>query len=314
MGMSASVLLAIPFALLAIVLLLCFVGCDFPLGQLPEPKPFTEYSSKILAEPTLVAYWPLDEATGSVAADHKNNHDGEYLSRVFPADPVRRSAATPASGPVLNLGQDGLLEGDRVSPFDATSPRTTSIEVNGGYVSVPFDPALNPTQADGFTIEAWVRVEWSATDTVALRVVMVSFDTAGGGANGYALLASPDDTPGQEGQYNWQAQVGAGTSITVVNGPHVTFDATTHLVLTYDPNAPPGPTLTLFVDAQPHSVQTDYQASTQSRLFIGAGAPFLPEPRFPWVGRLQCIAVYTGALAHEQVNKHALFGAGQDAS
>jgi hypothetical protein len=111
MGMSASVLLAIPFALFAIVLLLCFVGCDFHPGT--DPTPFNTYTDSILAEPTLVAYWPLGEAAGeTIALELKGARNGTYLSQVFPADPVLRSAATPATGPVLNLGQDGIVAGD----------------------------------------------------------------------------------------------------------------------------------------------------------------------------------------------------------
>jgi Concanavalin A-like lectin/glucanases superfamily len=294
--MSASVVVAIPFVLFAIVLLLCFVGCNFEVP--PTATSFTNYTHSILNEPTLVAYWPLGEAAGeTIALELKGGRSGAYLSRVFPDDPSIPSAAAPGT---LILGQPGIVAGDTVPPHDASSARTTCIEVNGGYVSVPFDAALNPPKADGFTIEAWVRVGWSASDTAAHRVIMASLDTAGGVNKGYVLSASPDNI--------WQGSVLTGGGQTVASGPEVIFDATSHLVLTYD-----GALLRLFVNGtQSIAIATDYQASTQSSLFIGAGGTQLPEPRAPWVGKIQCVALYKGALSLDQVREHALHGNGVD--
>jgi hypothetical protein len=300
--MSASVLVAIPLVLFAIVLLLCFVGCD-QLFQLDHLKPpFRRYTDVIRSEPKLVAYWSLGEPAGSTTAvDLKGGRNGTYLSQPFPDDPSLLSAAAPG---MLALGQAGIVPGDTVPPHDDTSPATTCIEVNGGYVSVPFDSALNPSKADGFTIEAWVRVGWTRADTAALRVIMASIDAAGGINKGYALLASAANT--------WQGLVlTGGTVVAFADGPEVILDATSHLVLTYD-----GSFLRLFVNGN-HSTSTattDYQASTESRLFIGAGGPQLPEPRNPWVGKIQCVALYKGALSAERIAKHAIFGNGGDAS
>jgi hypothetical protein len=300
MGMSASLLVAIPFVLFAIVLLLGFVGCDFlfQLDHISELPAFTRYTDTILAEPTIVAYWSLGEAPGETTAVDKLGRNGTYLSQVLPDDPAFPSAAAPGT---LVLGQPGIVQGDTVPPHDQNSARTTCIEVNGGYVSVPFDPALNPTKAEGFTLEAWVRVGWSTGDTAANRVIMTSFDAAGG-FHGYVLLANPDNI--------WQGVVGTGAGLTLTSGPEVIFDATSHLVLTYD-----GGVLRLFVNgSQTTSAVTDYQPSTQSTVFIGAGRPDLPEPRAPWVGKIQCVALYKGALSSEQVAKHFGFGNGADMS
>jgi hypothetical protein len=299
--MSASLLVAVPLALLAIVFLSCFVGCDtvFGLSTLPDPPPpFTTYTPSILAEPTLVAYWSLGEPAGAtIAVDLKGGRNGTYLSQVFPDDPSLPSAAAPG---VLMLGQPGIVAGDTVPPYDDAAARATCIEVNGGYVSVDFDPALNPTKADGFTIEAWVHVGWSATDPAVTRGIVVAFDQVGG-SKGFALFASSNN--------QWQAFVGNGPGGTIANGPDVLFfDTTNYLVVTYD-----GSLLRLFVNgSQTTSVTTDYQPSTQSKLFIGAGGTHLPEPRFPWVGTIQCVALYKGALSPEQVGMHNLHGTGHD--
>lgn len=90
--MSASLLVAVPFALFGIVLLLCFVGCDRVFGVYavnPPPPPFTRYSEVILGEPTLVAYWPLGEQAGETTAVDLKGGPTEHISvRPFPT--IRR--------------------------------------------------------------------------------------------------------------------------------------------------------------------------------------------------------------------------------
>ena len=291
--MSASLFVLIPPALLVIVLLLCFVGCEFHgHGQLPA---FTEYSTAtILPSPGLVAYWPLGEPAGATTAvDGKSGHNGAYLSRVFPDDPANRSAAAPGT---FSLGNIGIVPGDTVPPHDDPDARTTCLQTNGGYVSVPFDAAFIPSNAEGFTLEAWVRVEWTAADTATFRVVMTTFESAGG-FKGFALLTTPDN--------NWAVIVGngatGGAGLTQATGAAVMFETTNHLVATYD-----GSNLVLYVNGGQSSPTTpaDYHPVTANPLYIGAGRPDLPEPRFPWVGKIQCVALYKGALTLDDVIKH----------
>jgi hypothetical protein len=45
-----------------------------------------DYDAVILAEPSLVAYYPLDETSGSVAHDAKGSHDGAYQGGVALGD------------------------------------------------------------------------------------------------------------------------------------------------------------------------------------------------------------------------------------
>jgi hypothetical protein len=220
------------------------------------------------------------------------HHNGTYISQVFPAD----LDSAPAPG-TLQLGQPGLLEGDRVPPsgFD----RTTCIAVNGGYVSVPYDPTLNPSKADGFSLEAWVHSGWSADPTVdppGQRTIMTALDFGGG--HGYWLFASKDNM--------WEVFLGNGPGPTIVTGTPVQLNTTSHVVLTYD-----GSLLRLFIDgSQVAATPTDYVPTDQSSLFIGAGAPYMPQPRFPWVGNIQCVALYKGALDADQVAKHTVWGNG----
>jgi hypothetical protein len=285
--MSASLLVLIPPALLAVVLLLCFVGCNF---HAPTDF-FTKYSdATILQSPGLVGYWPLgDPAGATTAVDLKSGHNGAYLSRVFPDDPANSSAAAPGT---FSLGNPGIVPGDTVPPQDHDSARTTCLQTNGGYVSVPFDAAFIPSNAEGFTLEAWVRVEWTAEATAAFRVVMTTFDTAGG-FKGFTLLTTPDN--------HWAALVGNGAGLTQATGAALVFETTSHLVATYD-----GSNLVLYVNGEQSSptIPADYHPATANALYIGAGRPDLPEPHFPFVGKVQCVALYKGALTLDEVLKH----------
>src|SRR6266478_787563 len=102
--MSASLLVLIPPALLAIVVLLCFVGCVlYRSGNAPSTElfgpPFTQYSD-VTIDSNPVSYWPLGEAAGTVAQDTKGTNgvrNGTYLSQLFPDDPPLQSAAAPGT-------------------------------------------------------------------------------------------------------------------------------------------------------------------------------------------------------------------------
>jgi hypothetical protein len=298
--MSAPLLVLIPPTLLAIVLWLCFVGCTNDYQDF-DILPFTQYSTvTILPSPGLAAYWPLGEPAQSVkAVDLKGGHDGDYLSQVFPDDPAFQGAAAPGT---LTLQSPGIVAGDTVAPHDATSPRTTCMLTNGGYVSVPFDAALNPTKAEGFTLEAWVRVEWTADAAPAFRVIMTSLESVGG-FKGYGLFTTSDN--------HWAALVGnggvGGTGLTQAIGGAILFETTNHLVASYD-----GSDLKLYVNGEQNSPTTpaDYHPAAANPLYIGVGRPDLPEPHVPFNGEIQCVAIYKGALPLETVIKHYQNGNG----
>ena len=252
--------------------------------------------------PGLVGYWPLGEPAGATTAvDLKSGHNGAYLSHVFPDDPSNGSAAAPGT---FSLGNTGIVPGDTVPPHQNTDPenRTTCLQTNGGYVSVPFDAAFIPTKADGFTLEAWVRVEWTAADPAAFRVVMTTFDSTGG-FKGFTLLTTPDN--------HWAALVGngatGGAGLTQVTGAALVFETTSHLVATYD-----GSDLKLYVNGEQSAptMTADYHPATANALYIGAGRPDLADPRFPFVGKVQCVALYKGALTLDDVLKHFYNGNG----
>jgi hypothetical protein len=64
-------------------------------------------------------------------------------------------------------------------------------------------------------------------------------------------------------------------------------------------------------------VQATYVANTTVPLFIGTGAPSIPPrpapnggPFFPFLGQIQCVAVYNDALPPDVIEKHMHNGNG----
>jgi len=323
--MSASLFVWLPAALLVVISLFCFVGCILDSGGLGGP-PFTDYrGTTILPHLNLVAFWPLGEMAGeTTAVDLKGGHNGTYTTVAdpgYPTIPPPPGEAPSAKAPgTFTLGETGIVAGDTVG--DAAS-RNTCMKTNGGYVSVPFDAAINPT---AFTIEAWVSVEWTGTDEAAFRTV-IDARAVDGGSRGFALYATPDN--------HWEVWLGnggagmAGRAIATTPDPFpmslagVTF----YLAASYD-----GKTLTLFVDekdpvAVPVSVYApndNVSPHVPSPLYIGAGAPWLLPtdpptpippggPRWPFRGRIQDVAVYNAALDPAVIAKHKRNGDGVDA-
>jgi hypothetical protein len=306
--MTAPLLVLIPLSLLAIVLLFSFVGCGLDTSGLGNPA-YTQYTTNtILPTAGLIAYWPLSEPAGATTAvDLKGGRNGTYVTApAYPSDPTHNSAAAPGT---YQLAQPGIVPGDTVQPGNDPDVRTTCLEVNGGYVSVPFNAALNPTKAQGFTLEAWVRVDWAATDPAAYRCVIASRD-ASSGDKGFALFATPDNL--------WEIWVGNGgggpKGWTMATGEAVSFGTTSYLAVTYD-----GTTLTLYVDGQvslsgvkppdpsrKNPQPASYAPTSKNALYIGTGEPELPlrpqapgveaGPLHPFVGEVQDVALYKGAL------------------
>jgi hypothetical protein len=296
--MSASLLVLIPPTLLAIVLLLCFVGCTNEYRDFDVAPSVADYSTDtILPNPGLVAYWPLGEADGATkAVDLKGGHDGDYLSQYFPAE----AQGAEADGTRI-LGSPGIVPGDTVAPHDADSPKSTCMLTDGGYVSVDF-AAFNPTK--GFTLEAWVSAGWDAEATPAYRTVIASLESVGG-FKGFVLLATPDN--------QWAALIGNGgagaTGLTQATGEGTLMVETTyHLVATYDNDSSD---LTLYVNGAPNlPTPADYHPAAANPLYIGASRPDLPEPHYPFNGKIQCVAVYDMALDAATVLQHYQAGIG----
>jgi len=340
--MSASLVVLVPVILFGIVSLLCFVGCVLNTHGLPPS--FTQYSTTtVLGNPAVVAYWPLNEANDTLpAADLTPNPDnGQYidpttLPAIYPwpdssignaPSPNIESAAAPGS---ISFAQPGIVTGDfgtndTDSDTSATSP---CLVVNGCYVNVPLASKINPPTS--FTLEAWVRVDWSANDPHAWRAVLDAREL-NPSCTGFAIIARADDNA--PGVYHWMGVIGnggmgaPGFTLAVSADPPITLKdpssgtATTYyLAVTYDG---PSQTLILYVDglqSGPAITSAVYVPNTTKPLWIGAGVPYVPlrpqapgmvaGPLFPFVGALQDVAIYSKALGPDVILTHLHNGSG----
>jgi hypothetical protein len=343
--MSASLIVLIPIMLLGVVTALCFVGCVLNTHGLPPD--FTAYSgTTVLGNPNNIAYWPLSEtADTDPAHDLKGGNDGSYIDPAttpvaafypWPAfsipNPPNPDEFSAAGKGTLMLGQSGIVRGDFGQPQGTTE--ATCIVVDGAFVAVSFKPNAAINLATSFTLEAWVRVDWSSTDPLAFRAVVDCRNDNPG--QGFALYAAPDAD--QSGNYHWQAFIGNGgsdpVSFTTVTSadPPITLNTnpegggtTFYLTVTFDAAAQ---MLLLFVNGGEAGKTTPatYVPNASQPLWIGAGAPFIPlrgsqpppppgtlaSPLFPWVGAIQDVAIYNVALDGNLINRHFDNGGGND--
>jgi hypothetical protein len=304
-------LLALSCALLAVFLVYRFTGCVLDAsgyGNADPIGPPPAYPGTISGEASLVAWWRLGESTGTTAVDQKPPApNGTYTNpgaTVTDNTPGSQSHGAPGT---FSLAGPALLDGD---------PTSTSVFVDGGYVAVPFDAALNPPASPGFSVEAWVRPNWAAGESGFYRCVVASREDTGVGGvkSGFILYAAPDPAPG--GTARWEAWVGDGANWVRCPGERVQLDMTTQLVTTYD-----GTTLRLYVDGQlSHSTEAPnpesavpavYAPVTGSReLRIGAGASELTPPRYPFRGEIQDVSLYNGPLSDTTIFTHYRAGSG----
>jgi hypothetical protein len=296
-----TALILTPLVLVAIVVLFRSVGCTLDRSGLLEEAVGWDYDGTVLSHANLAGYWRLGEAAGTTASDETGAHDGTYDSATLVEDGPAQSPAAPG---VTTLGAPGMIASDAAH---------TSVNVDGGYVEVPFAAPLNTPQ---FSIEVWAAPDWDPAETVGagakpFRCLMASREVSGGAARGFALYAGPDLTVPGDTTFRWQVWVGdGGPAWQRLVGPAVDFAQPTHLAVTYDST-----TLRLFVNGSEDeagtpdaSMAVGYDANTSSPLYIGMGAPEAATPQFPFKGRLQEAAVYNAALTPAQVDDRVIAG------
>jgi hypothetical protein len=341
-AMTMSLVVLLPVILLGIVGTLCFVGCAFHSGGLGGGPPFTSYSgTTILANsPNCIAYWPLKEVNDTDPAhDLVSQNHGKYIdpatvtppNTVYPwidykvkngANPDVLSAAAPGTlmqaQPTIVAGDVDLLPGDPLVP--------ACMVVNGAYVEVPWNDKFIPKVS--FTVEAWVRVDWTAADPHAWRFVLDMREQLPV-TTGFAIYAKAEDNA--PGMYSWAAIIGDGSSKFVfmdsaeapvaLKGSGAEADISVYLALTYNSATQ---TLTLFVNGVQAAqlTQVGYAPNAAQVLWIGAGSPYtarrtqpadpnvVASPLFPFVGAIQDVAIYSEALADTVIVKHFDNGSG----
>jgi hypothetical protein len=321
--MSATLVVAVPLALLAIVTLLGFVGCGYPDFQFGPD--YTDYSGDtVLSNMQCVGYWPLNETVKTDKAHdltmyHNNGTytDMEIRSGLYPwLENMAQQSAEAANGGngKLTLPTEGIVVGDQQNGM-----QTTCMLVDGAFVQVDYNDVFNPAQ---FTVEAWVRVDWASTDAVAIRMVVDSRGSDMNGGTGFGIGA----IPGADGKYHWAAIVGNGPSQPAT--PFTFVQDGDAIVLSDQPKGKPvylamtfdgAGNLTLFVDGVSKGFQAvSYTANTTQPMLIGAGGAFAGfrdisggiGPLWPFVGAIQDVAIYSSALSSGDIQLHDAHGRG----
>jgi hypothetical protein len=335
--MSTTLFFLVPIGMLAVAWSLCFVGCALQTHGLGEGTP---YSNAILAEQSLVAYWPLNDfpnttppapapsppqppqnstSLGGAIDLSKGGHTGGYF--IPPAYPP--TATFPLSmsfaNPALTLRQSSIVPGD-VSNSDNVDQNlfAASADFEGGYVSIPW--AADSLPMKNFTVEAWVRPNWTQTQANFRWVVFGAVTPTAG----FVLFVNENN--------NWALAIGDGTTnnlfdtmVPAAVKPSASTPApVTYVAATYgqdnflrlwinpqfgpEPDTsnpmpvPPNPTWT-----SPTTVVYSPVDPTQQPLtfFIGAGyndqlvrtqAGVVGAPLYPFQGQIQSVALYQAAL------------------
>jgi hypothetical protein len=339
--MTATLLVLVPVALLILVSGFCFVGCVLdttgtgfdpnkpdPDKPDPKPEPFTTYSKDdVVGHPDIAAYWPLNEPTppdDSIklkAHDALGLHDGEYKHKgnaadlYFPCPTFPIVAGVVDSAPAigsLSLGVESLLPGDAKQPDNDPNILETGMQVNGAFVTVLAASEINPPI---FTVEAWVRPEWTPGEAAASRAIVTS-QSSDTGTHGFVLWVNNAG--------NWEAIINDGTSggsATATTLEQAELNIPSHVVLTFD-----GTNASIFINGErkagpsPLPAASSYSPNTVEPLIIGAGFGYLddrkmgvPDSAFPLVpfnGTIQDVAIYSAVLSDDDIKKHSDDGSG----
>lgn len=325
--MTATLLVVVPVVLLLLIGTFCFVGCTldttgFGLG-------FVQYSDlDVILNPDCVAYWQLADSPGQTTAldvvgkAHGDPHNGTYKNvnnvsgadaGLFPIPDFNPSATTHSAGApgTQTIGAPGIVTGDTVPPHDPKNPKSaTCMQTDGGFVTVEANATCNPPV---FTIECWVKPEWSENDPPADRRIIDSTDVAPASRFGYAM--------GVNGEGKWSALLGSSSGMFVeVVAEKAELNVATHFVLTFD-----GEFAGLFVNGTRIGVGTQvlgFAPNTVRPIVIGVGGPFLaprtagavePPPLFPFLpfkGKIQDVAIYKAVLDDTTIMNHSEHGKG----
>ncbi len=347
--MSTSLIILIPVILLGIVGTLCFVGCGLPVSGLGPD--FTSYTNTMRSNSDCIGYWPLKEdADTKPAAELISGNVGKYIDKdtamsgtVYPwpqynvangpSTVLSAAAANPANPGEggqgdIKLAQPTIVTGDiDLMPGDPLPP--ACMVVNGCYVEVPWNDKFIPKTV--FSLEAWVRVDWTSGDPHAWRFVLDMREHSPTATTGFAIFAKADDDG--SGMYRWSAVIGDGSPTFVIldttEAPITLRDSaspegtTFYLAMTYD-----GTTLSFFVNGELHgSIGAGYAPNAAQVLWIGAGTPYAPRrpqppgpdpanpdpagPLFPFVGAIQNVAIYKTVLSPFAIITHFHNGQGK---
>jgi Concanavalin A-like lectin/glucanases superfamily len=317
--MSTTLFLLLPIGVLATAWSLCFVGCAWVAGLGPgyTLEDMYQYQDTVTGTAGLVAFWPLDETSGTIAVDIGPNHfNGTYITG--PNVPAYNAAEQSDAAPgTFTLNQPNIVTGDTVN--NNPNAPTPCVYFDGGYVEVLWQAALGPPLPQSmqpplqFTLEAWVMPDWTLQDAQtnpSYRAVVASNSPTSNpptAFQGFLLCASPENL--------WTIFVGDGSqnqSATTGNNQTIVQKSLYFLVVTYD-----GSKLTLWVNPADTTQPPDAQIATgfvpvasPIPFYIGIGRPDLATPLLPFNGWIQDVAFYNVVLDGTTIEKHYANGSG----
>ncbi len=231
-------------------------------------NPAGNYKAAVLAD-TPVAYWRLDETVPT-----KGIVNLGYLG----------AAADGIANGTLSLVADTPLKGDTDQAMNFTG---------GGYVSLPYQAQLNATNifsyevwynedagSSGIRCPLWWRDEPALGDTRGwVHYLMDGFDPALGG-RGHFFQSSDAYT-------TWN---GLGSATLFAQGEWQ------HLVCTYD-----GKNKRIFLNGVLIAVSTTAKLKVKP---VQRAVTTISSTAYPFLGSLDEVAIYTNALAAEQIQAH----------
>ena len=253
--------------------------------------PITRYAKVVVADGP-VAYWRLDEVSGSTTAtDAVGSFDGAYV---------------PGAGSF---------------DFGATTgiPHETDAAVgiaNGATVTIPY--AIEFNSPDAFTYEGWFQPATVAVNGNDYRTALSSMSNPyGAGPTGWLVYQTGGNN------WAWWPYNGYWTGVQLTDTDPIVAGQWYYLTLTYD-----GTTFTFYVNGVAKASGTDsgyvqngnvpsggaasynYNYNTTPGLPIGSGPAVLgwrPDSGFnPFEGNIDDVAVYNKALTPQQIQNHLL--------
>ncbi|HVM47136.1 MAG TPA: LamG-like jellyroll fold domain-containing protein [Candidatus Acidoferrum sp.] len=230
------------------------------------PAPTDTYGALVVAGGP-VAYWRMNETSGTVMHDYMGGHNGTYQGGV-------------------TLNQAGI------SSYDTNG--AVRFDGSSGYAQVPNSPALN---TPAFSVECWLNPSQAGSPMSA-----IGNQDSVNGTDGYDLsvtAGSPDDVTFTVGATN------LSIGYTPLDAYAGQAGQWTHVVATFqNSNTVLYINGQLAATNTPSSYPTWLTPNSAWPLYIGAGNNDQATPANYWSGLINEVAVYKTVLTPVQVQQH----------
>lgn len=242
----------------------------FPLGILASARRAgASYFAEVMAD-SPIAYWRMDESSGSVLTDATGSHHGTI------------SGAAPTYG----------------APSLLPSGEGTALGLPSGVrtISVPHAAALNAVSGVGITISVWVKVDNPSSD--ALQVIIEKNALSGSSNGQWGVWYDNRSSQGSPRRIRFQ-MAGSGWVDWGGSVPEAAVAAGGFLTCAVGAAAP---AMVYWNGIQVTTGSTLNAWSAGNTLPINIGRA---SAGFPLVGALDEISLFSGALAPARVLAHA---------